>query len=129
MVFDRLVENVLDKTKEFVDFIVKRALGASKIEKSTRAKGGLAILTAIHFAAKAKPYADAKVWAEKDGRDKHLKAKAMEAYNKLSDLDSLSQREFQHLSGVFEAYGESYLRSVKPNSLKVVTPLKQLSAL
>lgn len=119
MEFDRLVESVLDKTKEFVEFIVKRSAGASKIEKSSQAKGGLATLTAIHFAAKTKPYADAKAWSEKEGRDEHLKAKTLEVYKKLSDIDSLSQREFQHLSGVFEAYGEAYLKSTKPNSLKV----------
>lgn len=119
MEFDRLVESVLDKTKEFVEFIVKRAAGAAKIEKTAKAKGGYSTLTAIHFAAKSKPYADVKMWSEKDGRDKHLKAKTKEAYDKLADLDSLSQREFQHLTGVLEAYGEAYLRSVKPNSIKL----------
>jgi len=119
MEFDRLFESVLDKAKEFIEFVTKRAAGAAKIQKSAEAKGGYSTLTAIHFAAKVKPYADVKKWSEKEGRDAYLKTKATEAYNKLSDIDALSQREFQHYTGVLEAYGESYLKSIKPNSIKL----------
>jgi len=100
-------------------FVTKRAVGAVKIQKSSEAKGGYSTLTAIHYAAKAKPYADVKKWCDKEGKDEYLKSKATEAYKKLSNLDALSQREFQQLTGVLEAYGESYLKSTKPNSIKL----------
>ena len=43
----------------------------------------------------------------------------MISYKKLQDIDSLSQRQFQFISGTLEAYGEQYIRCVKPNSYKV----------
>ena len=107
------------KYEECELFVTKRAGGAAKIQKSAEAKGGYSTLTAIHFAAKARPYADVKKWCDKEGKDEYLKSKATEAYKKLSNLDTLSQREFQHLTGVLEAYGESYLKSTKPNSIKL----------
>lgn len=97
----------------FDEFLVKRAAGAKKIEKSTKAKGGYSILTAYHYAGKSKPYADSKKWESKEEKDKHYKQKAMEALDKLKNLDSLSQKEFQTLSGEFEVYGEVYIRSTK----------------
>jgi hypothetical protein len=99
--------------KNFDEFLVKRAVGAKKIEKSSRQKGGYSILTAYHFAGKKKPYADSKKWESKEDRDKHYKQKAMEALAKLKNLDSLSQKEFQTISGEFEVYGEVYIRSKK----------------
>jgi len=119
MEFDRLFESVIDKTKEFVEFIIKRAAGAEKIQKMTEKKGGYSTLTAIHYAAKAKPYAESERWAEKEGRDAHFKAKAKAVYDKLSDLDSLSQKQFQSLMGEMEVWGEVYIRSVKPNSINL----------
>lgn len=99
--------------EKFDEFLVKRAAGAKKIEKSARKKGGYSILTAYHFAGKSKPYADSKKWESKEAKDKHYKEKAMEALDKLKNLDSLSQQEFQRISGEFEVYGEVYIRSTK----------------
>lgn len=98
---------------KFDEFLTKRAEGAAKIEKSAKEKGGYSILTAYHFAGKKKPYADSKKWESKEAKDKHYKEKAMEALEKLKDLDSLSQKEFQTISGEFEVYGEVYIRSTK----------------
>jgi hypothetical protein len=98
---------------KFDEFLTKRAAGAAKIEKSAKEKGGYSILTAYHFAGKKKPYADSKKWESKEAKDKHYKEKAMEALEKLKDLDNLTQKEFQMISGEFEVYGEVYIRSVK----------------
>ena len=98
---------------KFDEFLVKRAAGAAKIEKSAKEKGGYSILTAYHFAGKKKPYADSKKWESKEAKDKHYKEKAMEALDRLKDLDSLSQKDFQMISGEFEVYGEVYIRSTK----------------
>jgi hypothetical protein len=112
--FLQLFESHYPKGEEkFDEFLIKRAAGAAKIEKSARAKGGYSILTAYHFAGKKKPYADSKKWESKEEKNKHFKQKAMEALDKLKDLDNLTQKEFQMISGEFEVYGEVYIRSVK----------------
>jgi sarcosine oxidase delta subunit len=103
----------------FETFLTKRAAGAAKIAHSTKEKGGLSLLTSIHFAAKAKPYAESEKWHNKEGKNEHFKAKAKEVYEKLKDLDSLSQKQFQALMGELEVWGEVYIRSTKPNSIKL----------
>ena len=40
----------------FIEFINKRSKGAVKIAEMTEKKGGLSLLTAIHYKAKAIPY-------------------------------------------------------------------------
>jgi len=103
----------------FEKFVTKRAAGAAKIAHSAKEKGGFSTLTAIHFAAKAKPYKDTQKWATKEDRNAHYKKMAEEVYAKLADLDNLSQKEFQALMGELEVWGEVYLRSTKPESLKI----------
>lgn len=115
MQFTALFEKVIgDLTEMFSVFVTKRAAGAKKIEESARKKGSYAILTAYHFAGKVKPYADALKWSKKDDKESHFKTKYEEAYSKLKDIDSLSQREFQAVTGILEAYGEVYLQAKTP---------------
>ena len=85
----------------------------------TEKKGGFSLLTAIHYKAKLKPYAESEKWHNKEGKEVHYKAKAKEVYEKLKDLDSLSQKEFQSLMGELEVWGEVYIRATKPNSIKL----------
>jgi hypothetical protein len=106
------------------EFLTKRAAGAAKIAHSSKEKGGCATLTAIHFAAKAKPYAEAEKLEKAPDKDcdkanAYYKKKADEVYSKLKDLDKLSQKEFQALMGELEVWGEVYIRATKPNSLKI----------
>ena len=115
-----------DPTTEesFQQFLTKRAAGAAKIAHSSKEKGGFATLTAIHFAANAKPYADCekteKEYTENhDKANAHYKKMAEEVYAKLADLDKLSQKEFQALMGELEVWGEVYIRATKPESLKI----------
>lgn len=117
----KLNEKKEDLTSEesFEEFLEKRAAGAAKLAQSAKEKGGYSILTAVHFAAKAKPYAESEKWANKDDKNAHYKNMAKEVYKKLSNLDDLSQKEFQALMGELEVWGEVYIRSIKPNSLKV----------
>jgi hypothetical protein len=103
----------------FEEFLAKRLAGAEKIQAMTEKKGGYSTLTAIHYKAKLKPYAESEKWAEKTDREKHYKARAEEVYKKLNNLDALSQKQFQTLMGELEVWGEVYIRSTKPNSLKV----------
>ena len=117
--YERLLMEELTKEEKFDEFLTKRKAGAEKLAKTSEQKGGYATLTAIHFAAKEKPYQDCLKWEDKVGKEEHFKKKADEIYKKLKDLDSLSQREFQSLMGELEVYGEVYLRSTKPNSIKL----------
>lgn len=115
-----------DPTTEesFKQFLSKRAAGAAKLADSSKEKGGFATLTAIHFAAKAKPYKEAEKMENAPDKDSdtvnaYYKKMAEEACSKLKDLDSLSQKEFQALTGELEVWGEVYIRATKPESLKI----------
>jgi hypothetical protein len=119
MEFNRLVESIMTAEEKFEEFLNKRKAGAEKLEAQTRKKGGYSLLTAIHYAAKLKPYAESEKWADKEGKEEHFKIKAKEVYKKLNDLDSLSQKQFQTLMGELEVWGEVYIRATKPNSIKI----------
>ena len=115
MQFNSLFEKVIDNlTEMFSTFITKRAAGAKKLEESARKKGGYAILTAYHFAGKAKPYAQSLKLAKKEDCAKQCKEHYKQALADLKDIDSLTQKEFQMLSGVLEVWGEVYLQNKEP---------------
>jgi len=113
MKFDILYKKLLKERFESMDlskFLTKRKEGAAKLAKASKEKGGVSILTSLHFKAKDKPYKEAL----NESHDKpleHCKAKALECLDKLKDLDSLTQDEFQKITGELEAYGESYIQS------------------
>ena len=113
------VKSGLNTAESFIEFLHKRLAGAEKIEKMTRKKGGYSLLTAIHYKAKMKPYKDAIKHANKEDKDKHYKMMADETYKKLKDWDKMSQREFQAAMGILEVYGEVYIRSTKPESIRL----------
>lgn len=121
--FNKLADNLFLEAKEDVNelhkFIEKRKSGADKIRKSSEAKGGPSILTAIHFAAKEVPYKQALQLSTKDSCNKTLKKKGDELASKLKSWHTMSQKEFQHVMGQLEAYGEVYIKSVKPDSIKL----------
>ena len=122
MNFDIVLEEIkknMGVEDKFDEFLNKRKAGAEKLEAQTRKKGGYSLLTAIHYAAKQKPYADCLKWEKKAGKEKYFKDKAKEIYSKLSNLDNLTQREFQALMGELEVYGEVYIKATKPNSIKL----------
>ena len=124
LILEKRVQPDPTTEESFQQFLIKRAAGAAKLENSSREKGGFATLTAIHYAAKAKPYAESKK-LETEYKDDHdavneiYKQKAEEVYAKLKDLDRLSQKEFQSLMGELEVWGEVYIRATKPESLKI----------
>jgi hypothetical protein len=121
--FNKLADQIITEANKDVndlhDFIQTRKKGADKIRKSSEAKGGASKLTAIHFAAKEKPYNQAlRISKEKDNA-KLLKAKADVLARKIQRWHTMSQREFQTVMGELEAYGEVYIKSVKPDSVKL----------
>ena len=99
------------------EFIEKRKTGADKIRKAAEAKGGPAKLTAVHFAAKERPYKEALSLSTKENCSQTLKKKAQVLVSRLKSWHTMSQREFQDVMGQLEAYGEIYIKTVKPNSL------------
>ena len=124
LILEKRVDTDPSSTESFERFLDKRLAGAEKLAESTKAKGGYSTLTAIHYAAKAKPYAEC-IKLNSQHKEDHekvnelYKQKAEDVYSKLSDLDSLSQKEFQALMGELEVYGEVYIRATKPGSLKI----------
>lgn len=104
---------ILESNEElsFKRFISKRASGAEKIKRSAEKKGGVAELTAAHFAAKAAPYAEGKPWANKKKNLEYYKSKVDEVYKKLASLDGMSQEDFQRLTGELEVWGELYIQA------------------
>jgi hypothetical protein len=96
----------------FDEFVEKRRAGADKIARAAEAKGSYSILTAYHFKAKEKPYADAFKHREREDKTEYYKKKVEETLEKLKGFDNLSQKEFQTLTGVLEVYGEVYLQSI-----------------
>jgi hypothetical protein len=119
--FNLYIEEVEEdlKDKKFQLFLAKRKEGASKLASQTKAKGGFSILTAIHFEAKEKPYAESLKHSDMKNKEAFFKKKAKEVYDKLSNLDRMSQREFQTLMGELEVWGEVYIRAKKPSSIKL----------
>ena len=93
---------------EVVKFIEKRAQGAKRIEDAAMVKGGYAKLTGIHFKAKEVPYRVCGKYVGKDNVD-GIKDKVEECMRRLKGWEGMSQREFQHIMGQMEAYGEVYL--------------------
>lgn len=78
-------------TDEFRKFIKKGATGAAKIQAAAKKTGG---------------YAEygLKLYAQ-DNREEMFKTKYQESYNKLQDIDKISQRQLQFITGELEAYG------------------------
>ena len=105
--------------KDLTTFIEKRKAGAEKIEKTSKEKGGVAKLTAIHFAAKKEPYKKALSMVKKENCSEELKDKCEELMSKLKSWSTMSQKEFQHVMGEFEAYGEVYIKTIKPDSINL----------
>jgi hypothetical protein len=119
--FDSLFETLInesilkgkkDDTEDLETFVKKRSNGAEKIQQSSSAKGGFSTLTAIHFKAKEIPYKQSLKHI-KDKDSSFFKKKADECFNKLKNWKSMSQKEFQHVMGQLEAYGEVYIRSLE----------------
>lgn len=115
--FNKLMGEILSESKksvnEFEKFLEARKSGADKIRRTAEAKGGAAKLTAIHFAAKEKPYNQALRTLEKPDFEKTLKSKANALAARIQQWHKMTQREFQDLVGQFEAYGEVYLEHKK----------------
>lgn len=117
--FDAVYLNILNEAVEsnkLTEFLQKRKKGAHKIEVSARKKGGPSLLTAVHFKAKAVPYAKAIKHSTKEDCTKLCEKQADAVFEKLKSWKEMSMNEFQAVTGQLEAWGESYLKSKEVNS-------------
>ena len=110
------IKSALSTEESLKEFIYKRLAGAKKIQAAAEKKGGYSTLTAIHFKAKFKPYNECTKHISKTG---FAEQKAIECFDKLKGWKKMSQREFQTVMGEHEAYGEVYIREVKPESIRL----------
>ena len=102
---------ILNEEKgDLADFLQARKDGAENIKNAAEEKGGPATLTATHFAAKDEPYQEASDMAS-DSKLDHCLEQALSIIKQLTNLESLSQNQFQALTGQLEAYGESFIVS------------------
>jgi hypothetical protein len=88
------------KKMSIQDFIQARLDGATKIAKEARAKGGAAVLTAIHFEAKLPAYMQMLTKCDKAG----IEANVAACEKMLAGKTTMQQ--FQQLTGKQEAWGE-----------------------
>jgi hypothetical protein len=92
--------------KDNIAFFEKRKEGARAIASQARSKGGPAILTVWHFAAKDEPYREV-IRAIKDGKsEKYYKDKYRTLFAQLTNPD-LQQEKFQRIIGKLEVWGEA----------------------
>ena len=97
-----------------MEFLKNRKAGAQDTAKKAKEKGGDAILSYYHFAAKDRPYNDIIKIFKNEGLDAALKLCKSE-YKRLMrecDLD-MKQTEYQAIVGKIEVYGECYIRFIK----------------
>lgn len=89
------------------EFITERRKGAAKIATAARAKGGLSLLTAVHFEAKDPAYAACLGLV--GGKDAVNELKGLEEKAIKIAGSAKSMQQFQSATGKQEAYGEVIL--------------------
>jgi len=103
-----------NQSEDIMDFLNNRKNGAKETAANAKKKGGDAILSYYHFAAKDKPYAEIIGSLKQEGlaaAKKLCKQKYKELIKNV-DLD-MSQKDYQAIVGKIEVYGECYIRLLK----------------
>ena len=97
-----------------MEFLKNRKAGAQETAKKAKEKGGDAILSYYHFAAKDKPYGSVIKTFKNEGLDTTIKLCKNEYKRLMKECDlDMSQKEYQDIVGVIEVYGECYIRLIK----------------
>jgi hypothetical protein len=108
------LESSHNGSEDPVDFLENRKAGARESAKKAKAKGGDAMLSYYHFAAKDKPYDEVIGCFKKDGLDKTIKMCKEEYKRLMRDVDlDMSQKDYQAIVGRIEVFGECYIRLIK----------------
>ncbi len=97
-----------------LEFLKNRKTGAQEAAKNAKAKGGDAMLSYYHFAAKDKPYAQIIRTFKNDGLDATIKLCKSEYKRLMKECDiDMNQKNYQDIVGRIEVYGECYIRLIK----------------
>lgn len=94
-----------------ISFFEKRREGANKISIKSKKKGGAAMLTHWHFAAKDKQYQEVIIALKQNQSKTYYESKYKEKFEKLKS--KLDQKSFQSISGELEVWGEALARLFK----------------
>ena len=93
-------------SNEFEEFAEKRLIGATKIAKNAKEKGGLSMLTYQHFNVKLPFYKKASEGKLNIKEAKEELAKEIDKLCLMTKEISIDQIEFQKLVGIIEVLGE-----------------------
>lgn len=99
------------ESDDLMTFLKNRKNGAKETAAKAKEKGGDAILSYYHFAAKDKPYAEVLSALKNDGLKAATKL-CKDNYKTLMkavDLD-MGQKEYQAIVGKIEVFGECYIK-------------------
>ena len=95
-------------------FLHNRKKGAKETADKAKEKGGDAILSYYHFAAKNKPYAQIINTFKSEGLKASLKLCKNEYKRLMKECDlDMNQKQYQAIVGEIEVYGECYIRLSK----------------
>lgn len=97
-----------------LEFLKNRRDGAKANASAAKEKGGDAIVSYYHFAAKNKPYNKIISVFKSEGLDAALKLCKQQYKILMQDVDlDMDQKRYQAIVGEIEVYGECYIRLVK----------------
>jgi hypothetical protein len=99
------------QSEDVMVFLKNRKAGAKESASKAKEKGGDAIVSYYHFAAKDQPYAEVINTLKEEGlqQAKKLCKTKYKELMKAVDLD-MTQKEYQAIVGKIEVYGECYIR-------------------
>lgn len=102
------------ESEDVMVFLKNRKDGAKDSAAKAKEKGGDAMLSYYHFAAKDKPYAEVIKSMKQEGLKNTLSLCKQSYKNLVRNLDlDMSQKEYQRVVGEIEVYGECYIRLQK----------------
>ena len=109
-----LIESSHTGSEDPMEFLKNRKAGAQETAKKAKEKGGDAMLSYYHFAAKDKPYAEVIRSFKNTGLDSALKLCKKEYKRLMKECDlEMPQKEYHAVVGRIEVYGECYIRLIK----------------
>ena len=109
---EKMIYNEAKKQSEDpVVFLKNRKTGAAESAKKAKEKGGDALLSYYHFAAKDKPYAEIMRKLQEAGMSETIQLCKEKYENLISQVDlDMNQKKYQEIVGEIEVYGECYIK-------------------
>lgn len=106
-----LIESSSSQSDDPIVFLRNRKAGASETAKNAKTKGGDAILSYYHFAAKDKPYSEVIKLLRTEGLQNAIKFCKVQYKVLIKSVDiNMNQKEYQAILGKIEVFGECYIK-------------------